>query len=114
MTFVTILGVTEISYSFRLVLEGKTKEIPESAKLRVFRKVFRNSMEHLSNDQRAKNKSKIKEQEQDQDQRRAKNKSKIKEQEQSADKLAEDAFYPENMDEFVKGLKCPSIKDVAI
>ena len=30
MTFLTILGVTEILYSFKLVLEGKTgKEIPE-------------------------------------------------------------------------------------
>ena len=30
MTFLTILGVTEILYNFRLVLEGKTgKEIPE-------------------------------------------------------------------------------------
>ena len=30
MTFLTILGVTEISCSFKLVLEGKTgKEIPE-------------------------------------------------------------------------------------
>ena len=33
MTFLTILGVTEILYSFRLVLEGKTgKEIPESSR----------------------------------------------------------------------------------
>ena len=36
MTFLTILGVTEIC-SFRLVLEGKTgKEIPESSRLEFF------------------------------------------------------------------------------
>ena len=35
MTFLTILGVTEILCSFRLVLEGKTgKEIPESSRLK--------------------------------------------------------------------------------
>ena len=34
MIFLTILGVTEILCSFRLVLEGKTvKEIPESSRL---------------------------------------------------------------------------------
>ena len=34
MTFLTILGVTEILCSFKLVLEGKTgKEIPESSRL---------------------------------------------------------------------------------
>ena len=34
MTFLTILGVTEILCCFRLVLEGKTgKEIPESSRL---------------------------------------------------------------------------------
>ena len=34
MTFITILGVTEILRSFRLVLEGNTgKEIPESSRL---------------------------------------------------------------------------------
>ena len=34
MTFLTILGVTEILYSFRLVLEGKIgKEISESSRL---------------------------------------------------------------------------------
>ena len=39
MTFLTILGVTEILCSFRLVLEGKTgKEIPDSSQ--VLRKVF--------------------------------------------------------------------------
>ena len=34
MTFLTILGVTEILCSFKLVLQGKTcKEIPESSRL---------------------------------------------------------------------------------
>ena len=34
MTFLTILGVTELLCSFRLILEGKTgKEIPESSRL---------------------------------------------------------------------------------
>ena len=34
MAFLTILGVTEILCSFRLLLEGKTgKEIPESSRL---------------------------------------------------------------------------------
>ena len=34
MTFLTILGVTEILCSFKLVLEGKTcTEIPESSRL---------------------------------------------------------------------------------
>ena len=34
MTFLTILGVMEISCNFRLVIEGKTgKEIPESSSL---------------------------------------------------------------------------------
>ena len=34
MTSLTIFGVTEILFSFRLVLEGKTgKEIPESSRL---------------------------------------------------------------------------------
>ena len=34
MTFLTILGVTEMQCSFRLVTEGKTgTEIPESSKL---------------------------------------------------------------------------------
>ena len=37
MTFLTILGVTEILCSFRLVLEGKTgKEILESSRLEKF------------------------------------------------------------------------------
>ena len=39
MTFSTILGVTEILCSFRLVLEGKTcKEIPESSRLEFLQK----------------------------------------------------------------------------
>ena len=39
MTFLTILGVTEILCSFRLVLEGKTgKEIPESSRLEFLEK----------------------------------------------------------------------------
>ena len=39
MTFLTILGVGEILYSFRLVLEGKTgKEIPESSRLELLEK----------------------------------------------------------------------------
>ena len=39
MTFLTILGVTEIVCSFRLVLEGKTgKEIPESSRLESLQK----------------------------------------------------------------------------
>ena len=39
MAFLTILGVTEILCSFRLVLEGKTgKEIPESSKLEFLEK----------------------------------------------------------------------------
>ena len=39
MTFVTILGVTEILYSFRLVLEGKTdKVITKSSRLEFLEK----------------------------------------------------------------------------
>ena len=39
MTFLTTLGVTEILYSFSLVLEGKTdKEIPESSRLEFLEK----------------------------------------------------------------------------
>ena len=39
MTFLTILGVTEILCSFRLGLEGKTcKEIPDSARLKFLQK----------------------------------------------------------------------------
>ena len=39
MTFLTILGVTEILCSFRLVLEGKTgKVIPESSRLEFLEK----------------------------------------------------------------------------
>ena len=44
MTFLTILGVTEILCSFRLVLEGKRgKEIPESSRLEVLEKFLGNS-----------------------------------------------------------------------
>ena len=39
MTFLTILGVTEILCSFRLVLGGKTgKEIPESLRIEFLQK----------------------------------------------------------------------------
>ena len=39
MTLLTILGVTEILCSFRLVLEGKTgKEIPESSRFEFLEK----------------------------------------------------------------------------
>ena len=39
MTFLTILGDTEILCSFRLVLEGKTgKELPESSRLEFLEK----------------------------------------------------------------------------
>ena len=45
MTYLTILGVTEILYSFRLVLEGKTgKEIPESSRLEFLEKFLANSL----------------------------------------------------------------------
>ena len=44
MTFLTILGVTEILCSFRLVLEGKTgKEIPESSRLEFSEKFSANN-----------------------------------------------------------------------
>ena len=44
MTFLTILGVTEILCSFKLVLEGKTsKEIPESSRLEFIEKFSRNN-----------------------------------------------------------------------
>ena len=43
MTFLTILGVTEILYSFRLGLEGKAgKEIPQSSRLEFLEKILRN------------------------------------------------------------------------
>ena len=43
MNFLTILGVTEILYSFRLVLEGKTgKEITESSRLEFLEKRLAN------------------------------------------------------------------------
>ena len=44
MTFFTILGVTEILCSFRLVLEGKTgKEIPEISRLEFLEKFSANN-----------------------------------------------------------------------
>ena len=44
MTFITILGVTEILCNFRLVLEGKTgKEIPESSRLEFLEKFSANN-----------------------------------------------------------------------
>ena len=44
MTFLNILGVTEILCSFRLVPEGKTgKEIPESLKLEFLEKFWTNN-----------------------------------------------------------------------
>ena len=44
MTFLTILGVTEISCSFKLVLERKTgKEIPESSRLEFIEKFSANN-----------------------------------------------------------------------
>ena len=46
MTFSTILGVTEIFCSFRLVLEGKTgkKEIPQSSRLEFLEKFLANNI----------------------------------------------------------------------
>ena len=44
MTFLTILGVTEVLFSFRLVLEGKTgKEIPESSRFEFLGKFSANN-----------------------------------------------------------------------
>ena len=44
MTFLIILGITEILYSFKLVLEGKTgKEIPESSRLEFLEKFLANN-----------------------------------------------------------------------
>ena len=44
MTFLTILGITEILYSFRLVVEGKAgKEIPELSRLEVLEKFSANN-----------------------------------------------------------------------
>ena len=44
MTFLTILGVTEILCSFRLVLDGKKgKEIPESSRLEFLEKFSANN-----------------------------------------------------------------------
>ena len=45
MTFLTILGVTEILCSFGLVLEGKTgREIPESSRLEFLEKFSANDL----------------------------------------------------------------------
>ena len=45
----TILGVTEILYSFRLVLEGKTgKEIPKSSRLEFVEKFLANNFALLN------------------------------------------------------------------
>ena len=45
MTFLTILGDTEILCSFKLVLEGKTgKEIPESSRLEFLEKFSANNL----------------------------------------------------------------------
>ena len=44
MTFLTILGVMEILYSFILVLEGKTgKQIPESSRFKFLEKFLANN-----------------------------------------------------------------------
>ena len=44
MNVLTILGVTEILHSFKLVLKGKTgKEIPESSRLEFLEKVSANN-----------------------------------------------------------------------
>ena len=44
MTFLTILGVTEILYSFRVALEENMgKEIPESSRLEFLEKIFANN-----------------------------------------------------------------------
>ena len=46
MTFLTILGVTEILCSFKLVLEGKAgKEIPESSRLEFLEKCSVNNFD---------------------------------------------------------------------
>ena len=46
MNFLTILGVTEILWSFRLVLERKTgKEIPESSRLQFLEKFSANNFD---------------------------------------------------------------------
>ena len=51
MTFLTILGVTEILCSFKLVLEGKTgKEIPESSRLEFLEKFSANNFALLDAD----------------------------------------------------------------
>ena len=46
MTFLTILGETEILCSFKLVLEGKTgKETPESSRLQFLEKFSANNFD---------------------------------------------------------------------
>ena len=45
MTFLSILGVTEMLCSFRLVIEKKTgKEIPKSSRLEFFEKFLANNV----------------------------------------------------------------------
>ena len=49
MTFLTILGLSEILCSFRLVLEGKRgKKIPESSKLEFLEKFLANNFAPLN------------------------------------------------------------------
>ena len=49
MTFSTILEVTEILYSFKLVLEGKTgKEIPELSRLEFFKVLLKFTANNLA------------------------------------------------------------------
>ena len=44
MTFLTIFRVTEILFTFKLVVEGKTgKEIPESSRLEIIEKFSANN-----------------------------------------------------------------------
>ena len=52
-TFLTILGVTEILCSFRLVLKGKTgKDIPGSSRLEFLEKILANNFDNTSEDNR--------------------------------------------------------------
>ena len=54
MTFLTILGATEILYSLRLVLEGKAgKEIPESSRLEFLEKFLANNFTLSDAEERA-------------------------------------------------------------
>ena len=49
MIFLTILGLTEIFYSFKLVLQRKTgKEIPESSQLKFLEKFSANNFALLN------------------------------------------------------------------